>query len=90
MSENKKITVTWLLLLALTLTSIVIADGTPDNAFSVVLVCFIVAVKGQLVIDKLVGLRLQNQKIRWVMLSYFYLLPPIFIIGILYPQLLQF
>ena len=90
MTENKKLTLTWLLLLTLTLTSIVIADGTPENSFSVVIVCFIVAMKGQLVIDRLIGLKLQNQKIRWMMLAYFYLLPPIFIVGILYPQLLQF
>lgn len=89
MANSKSITFIWLVLIGLTLTSAFIAEGTPAHSLSTVFVCFIIAIKGQLVIDRLIGLRLENQKIRWVMLSYFYILPSLFVIGILFPELLQ-
>jgi len=90
MTNSKSITFIWLVLVGLTLTSAFIAEGTPSNSLSIIFVCFIIAIKGQLVIDRLIGLRLENQKIRWVMLSYFYILPPLFVVGILFPELLLF
>ncbi len=88
MNNSKKITLIWLTLISLTLLSILIAEDTPDHLFSITFVCLVVAVKGQLVIDKLIGLRFANPKIRWVMLSYFYILPPIIILSLVFPELL--
>ncbi len=94
MSQNKekklisrgKINAIWLILISLTLTSVLVAEQTPETTLSIISVCFIIAIKGQLVIDKLIGLRFENQIIRAVMLSYFYILPMLFIIGFLFPD----
>ena len=84
--SSRKITTIWLILISLTLTSVFVAERTPEAALSIITVCFIIAIKGQLVIDKLIGLRFENQTIRAVMLSYFYILPVLFIIGFLFPE----
>jgi hypothetical protein len=89
-NKSSSITYIWLVLIGLTLTSAFIAEGTPAHSLSIIFVCFIIVIKGQLVIDRLIGLRLENQKIRWVMLAYFYILPQLFVVGILFPELLRF
>ncbi|MDX2322386.1 MAG: hypothetical protein QNK26_17515 [Moritella sp.] len=86
MLSRRNINLVWIILISLTLTSIFVAEQTPETALSIITVCFIIAIKGQLVIDKLIGLRFENQKIRAVMLSYFYILPVLFIIGFLFPE----
>jgi len=84
--SRRKINAVWLILISLTLTSVFVAERTPEAALSIIAVCFIIAIKGQLVIDRLIGLRFENQTIRAVMLSYFYILPVLFIIGFLFPD----
>ena len=84
--SRRKINIVWLILISLTLTSVFVAEQTPEATLSIIAVCFIIAIKGQLVIDRLIGLRFENQKIRAVMLSYFYILPVLFIIGFLFPD----
>lgn len=88
MKNSKIITLIWLTLISLTLLSILIAENTPTHMLSITFVCLVIAIKGQLVIDKLIGLRFANPKIRWVMLSYFYILPPIIILSLAFPELL--
>nr|WP_075519027.1 hypothetical protein [Moritella viscosa]SHO17526.1 Caa(3)-type oxidase, subunit IV [Moritella viscosa] len=81
-----KINAVWAILISLTLISVFVSERTPEAALSIIAACFIIAIKGQLVIDKLIGLRFENQTIRAVMLSYFYILPMLFIIGFLFPD----
>ena len=89
-NKSSSITYIWLVLIGLTLTSAFIAESSPAHSVSIIFVCFIITIKGQLVIDRLIGLRLENQKIRKVMLAYLYILPPLFMAGMLFPELLRF
>jgi len=91
--ENKRLIVTWLALLVLTSVSVVLVEtataySISSTVISGVLVCFVIALKGQLVIDNLIGLRLANKNIRRVMLSYFYVLPLLIALGIAFPDII--
>mgnify|MGYP000338321504 FL=1 len=93
MSDNKRLLMTWLTLLALTSLSVVLAETSSSNALSTntitgVIVCIIIALKGQLVIDQLVGLRQANRSIRRVMLSYFYIIPLLVALGLVFPNVI--
>ena len=93
MSDNKRLLMTWLTLLALTSLSVVLAETSSSKALSTntitgVIVCIIIALKGQLVIDQLVGLRQANRSIRRVMLSYFYILPLLIALGLAFPNII--
>ena len=46
----------------------------------------IISLKGQLVIDRLMGLRHATPAIRYTMLSYFYLLPLLIIWALIFPE----
>jgi len=86
MSENKRLVITWFSLLTMTLISALLAETSSINTVSGVFVCFIIAMKSQLVIDHMVGLRWAHKSIRRVMLSYFYILPLLISIGIIFPN----
>jgi len=92
-NANKRLIFTWLILLMLTLVSVFLVETATDysisnNVISGVLVCFVIALKGYLVIDNLIGLRLANKNIRGVMLSYFYVLPLLIALGIIFPDII--
>mgnify|MGYP007132384408 FL=1 len=91
MSDNKRLIITWLGLLALTSLSVFLAETSnasaiTSNTITGIFVCFIVALKGQLVIDHLIGLRFAHRSIRRVMLSYFYILPLLITLGMVFPD----
>ena len=88
MQSNKCLIITWLALLFCTLLSVLIAETSSINHFTGVFVCFIISLKGQLVIDHLIGLRVANIAIRRVMLSYFYILPLLIALGIVAPNII--
>ncbi|KZY83791.1 hypothetical protein A3740_23060, partial [Oleiphilus sp. HI0068] len=75
----------WLALLALTLLSVLTAETADFGQISVVIVCVIVTLKGRLVIDEFIGLRHAHPKIRKVMLGYFYLIPTLIVLGVIFP-----
>jgi len=87
--EIRKLTNIWLILIGITLGSAVLAERQLWALWMVLAVCAGVIVKGQLVIDRLMGLQGTSRPIRWVMLSYFYLLPPLIALGWLFPDLLR-
>ncbi|WP_207060949.1 hypothetical protein [Motiliproteus sp. SC1-56] len=76
----------WLLLLAVTLISALLADVSASGAVPVLLVCAAAAIKGKLVVEYLVGLAGVKGAIRRSMLAYFYVLAPLIALGWLFPE----
>jgi hypothetical protein len=88
MQTAQKITGVWLVLVSLTLLSIFMAEDDPKLVLSITTICFVIAIKGQLVVDKLIGLRHANPTIRKLMLGYFYFLPPLISLSMIFPELI--
>lgn len=76
----------WLLLITLTLISVLFAEQSQLNTLAVVFICVVVWCKGVMVIDHLMGLRRAKPLIRWMMLSYFFILPPLIALTVLFPE----
>lgn len=76
----------WIILLALTLISAAIADSAEPATWTVLFVSMTVTLKGQLVIDRLMGLRHANPLIRGLMLLYFYVLTLLIVCALLFPE----
>jgi len=72
---RKQLTVVWWVLVVLTLSSALIAERADPNVFIVTVICTAVAIKGSLVAEWLMGLRKTAGGPRWIILSYFILLP---------------
>ncbi len=79
----------WIVLVVLTLGSALIAESVDPTAGVVIAVCLVVAIKGQLVIDRLMGLRHAPPLIRGLMLAYFYVLPVLIALGLIFPEQLR-
>lgn len=77
---------TWLVLIALTLSSALIAETTRPEAGLMLLICATVIAKGHLVIDYLMALRGSHPAVRKPMLTYFYLLLSLIALAMLFPQ----
>lgn len=84
--SKKHLVTIWLILLALTLLSVLTAETADFGQISVIIVCVIVTIKGRLVIDEFIGLRHAHPSLRKVMLGYFYLIPLLIVIGVIFPQ----
>jgi len=76
----------WLLLMALTLLSAFTAETADPALWTVLFISLIISLKGQLVVDRLMGLRHAKPAIRYSMLSYFYLLPLLIIWALIFPE----
>lgn len=79
----------WWLLITLTLGSALIAESMEPTAVMAIAVCLAVAVKGQLVVDRLMGLQHAPPVIRYLMLSYFYVLPILIALALIFPEPLR-
>jgi Sec-independent protein secretion pathway component TatC len=79
----------WVVLILLTLSSAFIAESVDPTAGIVILVCLVVAIKGQLVVDRLMGLRHAPPLIRGMMLAYFYVLPILIALALIFPEPLR-
>ncbi len=86
MIENRVLISVWLLLLFCTLISVLMAEQADFTAISAVLVCGIVSIKSNLVIDYLIGLKFAHPRLRKVMLGYFYLIPFLIALGSVRPD----
>lgn len=84
-SQLDALTKIWLALIGLTLASALMAETGHFGVLSTLIVCGIIVVKGQLIIDRFIGLKNANQTIRKVMLGYFYLLPLLIAWGVIHP-----
>ncbi len=83
-----RLTVTWLVLMVLTFMGAFIAERVELSTLIVILVCSTIVMKGVMVIEYLMGLRSALLGIRWVMLSYFFILPPMIALSVLFPEVL--
>lgn len=88
MNSGRFLVFIWCCLLLLTLISVLMGETGDFGTFSAVLVCAIVSLKGRLVIDYLMGLRHANARIRAVMLNYFYLIPLLIVVGVVFPDVI--
>jgi len=86
LSERQVLIAVWLLLVALTLLSALTAETADPALWTVLFISLIISLKGQLVVDRLMGLRHANPAIRYTMLSYFYLLPMLIIWALIFPE----
>tara|TARA_R110001583_G_scaffold8273_5_gene39820 strand:- start:2062 stop:2364 length:303 start_codon:yes stop_codon:yes gene_type:complete len=95
MTDNKKLLSdkllwrAWILLIGLTLSTALIAESIDPTAGAVIVVCLVVAIKGQLVVDRLMGLRHAPPLVRGMMLAYFYVLPLLIALGLIFPESLR-
>ncbi len=83
MNILNRFTLTWVSLIVLTLASAVIAEAGDPSVLAVIFVGVVTTIKGNLVIDQLMGLRSAPQPIRWMMRSYFYIFPPLMVFTLL-------
>ena len=86
MREHHVLVAVWLVLLALTLLTAAIAESVTPVLWTILFVTLTVSFKGQLIVDRLMGLRYANPAIRYSMLSYFYLLPVLIIWAMVFPE----
>lgn len=80
---------TWLILIAATLVSAFSAETRLQTRLVILMVGLTIVLKGQLVIDRLMGLRNCPRHIRWLMLSYFYFWVPLILLVSNWPGLVQ-
>lgn len=85
-SVSRKITSTWIALILLTLISLFLADSMTATPVIVLAVCITFAVKGQLIVDQLMGLKNATPIIRKLMLAYFLILAPLIAWAIIFPD----
>ncbi|OMH29468.1 cytochrome C oxidase subunit IV family protein [Motiliproteus sp. MSK22-1] len=85
-TETGRLTGCWLLLILLTLASAFIAESAEPDVSMVLLVSAAIICKGQLIIDRLMGLKKAPPLIRLIMLCYFYTLPSAIALALLFPE----
>ena len=79
----------WYLLVALTLSSALIGEATRPEGGLVLFICGTIAIKGQLVMDNLMGLRDSHNGVRIPMRLYFIVLTVFISLAILFPAQLE-
>ena len=84
--KDKTLTIYWLMMIALTLLSALFADTLDPNAWITLVVCLTIMVKGQVIVDVFMGLKTAPSSIRYMMLSYFYVLPPMVALVLWFPD----
>lgn len=75
MTHKRTIDLLWLLLVVLTLSGALLGENLEPGAALVVIVALTMAVKGRLVIDHFMEMKNANRTLRYLMHTYFYLLP---------------
>ncbi len=87
-NDKKRITLFWLILLALTFFATFIAEEATPSHFIVIIICLTISIKGHIVIDEFMGLREAIPIIRYGVHSYFILLPAFVALSIIFPEFL--
>ncbi len=80
------LTIVWAGLISMTLLSAFIAEKAEPTAIIISIIGITIAVKGALVIDHLMGLKSMSPRIRWMMMSYFIIMPPIITFTVMFPD----
>ena len=79
----------WYLLVALTLSSALIGETTRPEAGLTLFICGTIAIKGQLVMDNLMGIRNSHNGVRIPMRLYFIVLTLLIALAMLFPAQLE-
>lgn len=85
--------IVWAILLVLTLSNALIAEQffseqvDPTN-FVVLIICATISLKGTLIVDHFMGMKVAQPIFRWLMLSYIYVLPVIIALAVIFPDTL--
>ncbi len=90
LTDNKRINLFWVLLVALTLFATLIAEQATPSDFIVIVICLTIAIKGRFIIDEFMGLREAIPVIRYTIHSYFILLPTFIALCIIFPEFLLY
>lgn len=84
-----QLTLIWLALMILTLFSAILAEQSVPGVLTVVIICLSFAIKGSLVTERLMGLYQAANNVRWLMLSYYLVLPLLIGLAIIFPDWVQ-
>lgn len=86
--NKQRINFFWLILVALTLFTTLIAEQATPGNITVLIICLTIAIKGRFIIDEFMGLREAIPFIRYTIHSYFILLPVFIALSIIFPEFL--
>ncbi len=86
LNKRTGLTLVWGMLISLTLFSTLVAEQVSPNALIIILICAVISIKGWLVIDHLMGLKHANPMLRWSVHSYFFIMPPILAVIVIFPE----
>ena len=80
--------IVWVCLIGLTLLSSSLAESHNVSVIAILSICAVISVKGILIIDYLMGLRFVSKPLRYSVLSYFILLPPLIALTFVFPDII--
>jgi len=86
MPTQKILSTSWLALIMLTLISASFAEYSDFSTTTAIFICIVTIYKGWLVINNLMDLRYAVRSLRWMMLGYFFIIMPIILIVIFFPD----
>ncbi len=86
MTDEKRINYLWVFLIVLTLFSAFMAEQNYSGLFSVVIMAFVLAVKGRVIVDHFMELKHSHKILRTLMQVYFYVIPVLIILVYLFPE----
>lgn len=76
----------WLLLIALTLFSAYMAERSTPGLSSILIMAFVLAIKGRIIVDHFMELKKSHKILRTLMQVYFYVIPLLIILVFLFPD----
>ena len=79
----------WWILIAMTVISALVAESMDPNAAIVLVVAVVIAIKGRLVVDWLMGMKSAPMAFRQLMLAYFYVIPLLIALALIFPEPLR-
>ncbi|WP_421869068.1 cytochrome C oxidase subunit IV family protein [Motiliproteus sp.] len=85
----KLLTWVWWALVAMTLISALVAESIDPTASVVLAISVVIAIKGRLVVDWLMGMKSAPMVFRQLMLAYFYVVPLLIALALIFPDTLQ-
>ncbi len=86
MTDEKKINYLWLFLIALTLFSAFMAEKNYAGLFSILIMAFVLAIKGRIIVDHFMELKHSHKILRTLMQIYFYVIPLLIILVYFFPE----
>lgn len=86
MTHIKLINTLWLILLALTLFSALMAEQAEPGLISITIMALVLGIKGRIIVDYFMELKHSHVVLRTLMQVYFYVIPALIILVYLFPE----